>query len=238
MKMNKSLKMDVLKACAVLSGFNWFKVTTKTANKTEEFFATGIIEQHDGAVIKAERQFSTPVYLAGFLSVTAEAGNRFVFDMIGGSSATVEGLKKDFADPDQHFKGFHGIAKLLCDLATLKAIVDYERSGKDENGGLLVVLDLRKLGRLEAKNEAQLKKFMNCYCNGQAVKYQTPRTIYFRFNENAKFVGLWDYATEKSMIETPFTVAAFFKDSDTDIFNATMQHETLNKLAQTVEVAI
>lgn len=235
--MKNTVNMDALKACAVLSAFNWFKVTTKTADGTKEFYATGIIEQHDGAVIKIEKQFATPLYMAGFKKITAKAENYFVFDMLGGSVTTVEGLEKDFADPDKYNVGFNGIAKMLCDLETLESLVDYDRSENDLDG-LYIVLDLRKLGRITAIQEAQLKKFMNTYCNGEASKYQTPRTIYFRFDENEIYAGLWDYATENYMTEKKFTVGAFLKESDLDTYPANDQFETLRKLKQTVAAAI
>lgn len=231
--MKNTVNIDALKAVSVLSGFNWFKVTTETETEKSEFYATGIEEQFDGETIKLEKQFATAFYMAGFEKVTAEAENRFLFDMVGGAKCTVEGLEKALTDPDNYSVKFDSMEKLLCDPDTLENLTDYNRSHKDENGNLLVVLDLRKLGRLTGIQYQKIKRFMNVYCGGEGVKYQTPRTVYFKFTpDNAIIAGVWDYAAEQPMNEKRF-IGLFH-----EVYNAKMQADTLRKLAQSVTAAI
>ena len=231
--MKNTLNMDALKACAVLSNYNWFKVTTETETEKSEFYATGIEAQFDGETIKLEKQFATAFYMAGFEKVTAEAENRFLFDMVGGAKCTVEGLEKALTDPDKYNAHFDSMEKLLCDYYTLESLTDYNRSHKDENGNLLVVLDLRKLGRLTGIQCLKIKRFMNVYCGGEGVKYQTPRTVYFKFTpDNAIIAGVWNYAAEQPMNEKRYT--GLFHE----VYNAKKQCETLRKLAQSVTAAI
>lgn len=235
--MKNTVNMDALKACAVLSGFNWFKVTTETETEKSEFYATGIEAQFDGATIKLEKQFATPFYMAGFAKVTAEAENRFLFDMVGGAKCTVEGLKKALTDPDKYNAKFDNMEKLLCDYDTLESLTDYERSHKDENGNLLVVLDLRKLGWLTGIQSQKIKRFINVNCGGEGVKYQTPRTVYFKFMpDNAIIAGVWNYAAEQPMTEQMFYESWYSICDGAEEENK--QAEVLYKLAQSVTAAI
>lgn len=231
--MKNNVNMDALKAVSVLSGFNWYKITAEnTENGTQVFYATGVIADHGGEVIKAEKQFATHVYMAGFESVTATAENCFVFHLPNGGSYTVEGLEKALTDPDKYSVKFDSMEKLLCDHDTLGSLIDYQRSHKDENGNLLVVLDLRKLGRLTGIQSQKIKRFINVNCGGEGVKYQTPRTVYFRFADNSIIAGVWDYAAEQPMNEKRY-IGLFH-----EVYNAKMQADTLRKLAQSVTAAI
>ena len=236
--MKNTVNMDALKAVSVLSGFNWYKITAEnTENGTQVFYATGLIADHGGEVIKAEKQFATPVYMAGFESVTATAENCFVFHLPNGGSYTVEGLEKALTDPDNYNAHFNSMEKLLCDYDTLESLTDYERSHKDENGNLLVVLDLRKLVRLTGIQSQKIKRFINVNCGGEGVKYQTPRTVYFKFTpDNAIIAGVWDYTVEQPMNEKRFYESYFaVLDGATE---ENKQAKALYKLAQSVTAAI
>lgn len=242
--MKNTVNMDALKACAVLSGFNWYKVHVNRDGNESEFYATGLEVTHEGATIKIHRQFATPEYMGGFTKITAAAENCIVFeaesmDYSSGNGRriaikyTVEGLHKDFADPDKYSTKFDSMEKLLCDHDTLESLTDYNRSHKDENGNLLVVLDLRKLGRLTGIQSQKIKRFMNVNCGSEGVKYQTPRTVYFKFTpDNAIIAGVWNYAAEQPMNEKRY-IGLFH-----EVYNAKKQADTLRKLAQSVTAAI
>lgn len=236
--MKNTVNMDALKAVSVLSGFNWYKITAEnTENGTQVFYATGLIADHGGEVIKAEKQFATPVYMAGFESVTATAENCFVFHLPNGGSYTVEGLEKALTDPDKYSAKFDSMEKLLCDHDTLESLTDYQRSHKDENGNLLVVLDLRKLGRLTGIQSQKIKRFMNIYCGGHGVSFQTPRTVYFKFTpDNAIIAGVWGYAAEQPIQEKVFYESWYSIVEGAEEENK--QAEALYKLAQSVTAAI
>lgn len=241
--MKNTVIMGAMKACAVLSGFNWYKVNVNRDGNESEFYATGLEVTHEGATIKIHRQFATPEYMGGFTKITAAAENCIVFeaesmDYSSGNGRriaikyTVEGLHKDFADPDKYSAKFDSMEKLLCDHDTLESLTDYNRSHKDENGNLLVVLDLRKLGRLTGIQCQKIKRFSNVNCGGEGVKYQTPRTIYFKFADNAIIAGVWNYAAEQPMNEKRY-IGPFH-----EVYNAKKQADTLRKLAQSVTAAI
>jgi len=245
--MKNTVNMDAMKACAVLSGFNWYKVNVNRDGKESEFYATELEVTHEGATIKIHRQFATPEYMGGFTAIRAEAENCIVFEAesMDYSSCNgrriaityiVEGLRKNFADPDKYSAKFDSMEKLLCDHDTLESLTDYNRSRKDENGNLLIVLDLRKLGRLTGIQCLQIRQFMNVYCGGNGKNNQTPRTVYFKFAENSIIAGVWDYATEQ-----PITEKMFYENWLAIIDGAeeeNKQAETLRKLAQTVAAAI
>lgn len=242
--MKNTVNMDALKACAVLSGFNWYKVNVNRDGKESEFYATELEVTHEGATIKIHRQFATPEYMGGFTAITAKAENCIVFeaesmDYSSGNGRriaikyTVEGLRKDFADLDNYGVEFNSMEKLLCDHDTLESLTDYNRSHKDENGNLLIVLDLRKLGRLTGIQSQKIKRFMNVNCGGEGVKYQTPRTVFFKFTpDNAIIAGVWNYAAEQPMNEKRY-IGLFH-----EVYNAKKQVDTLRKLAQSVTAAI
>lgn len=241
--MKNTVNMDAMKACAVLSGFNWYKVNVNRDGNESEFYATELEVTHEGATIKIHRQFATPEYMGGFTKITAAAENCIVFeaesmDYSSGNGRriaikyTVEGLHKDFADPDKYSAKFDSMEKLLCDHDTLESLTDYNRSHKDENGNLLVVLDLRKLGRLTGIQCQKIKRFINVNCGGEGVKYQTPRTVYFKFADNAIIAGVWNYAAEQPMNEKRY-IGLFH-----EVYNAKKQADTLRKLAQTAAAAI
>lgn len=245
--MKNTVNMDALKACAFLSGFNWYKVHVNRDGNESEFYATGLEVTHEGATIKIHRQFATPEYMGGFTKITAAAENCIVFeaesmDYSSGNGRriaikyTVEGLHKDFADPDKYSAKFDSMEKLLCDHDTLESLTDYNRSHKDENGNLLVVLDLRKLGRLTGIQCQKIKRFINVNCGGNGVDKQTPRTIYFKFADNSIIAGVWDYAAEQPMSEKMFYESWFTIMDGAEKENK--QAEALRKLAQTVAAAI
>lgn len=246
--MKNTVNMDAMKACAVLSGFNWYKVNVNRDGKESEFYATELEVTHEGATIKIHRQFATPEYMGGFTAITAKAENCIVFeaesmDYSSGNGRriaikyTVERLHKDFADPDKYSAKFDSMEKLLCDHDTLESLTDYNRSHKEENGNLLVVLDLRKLGRLTGIQSQKIKRFMNVYCGGEGVKYQTPRTVYFKFTpDNAIIAGVWDYAAEQPMTEKMFYESWYSICDGAEEENK--QAEVLRKLAQSVTAAI
>lgn len=245
--MKNTVNMDAMKACAVLSGFNWYKVHVNRDGNESEFYATELEVTHEGATIKIHRQFATPEYMGGFTAITAEAENYIVFeaesmDYSSGNGRriaikyTVEGFHKDLTDPDNYSAKFDSMEKLLCDYYTLESLTDYNRSHKDENGNLLVVLDLRKLGRLTGIQCHKIKRFINVNCGGEGVKYQTPRTVYFKFADNSIIAGVWNYAAEqpisgKMFYESWFTIMDGAEEEN-------KQAEALRKLAQTVAAAM
>ena len=245
--MKNTVNMDALKACAVLSGFNWYKVNVNRDGNESEFYATELEVTHEGATIKIHRQFATPEYMGGFTKITAAAENCIVFeaesmDYSSGNGRriaikyTVEGLCKDFADLDNYGVEFDNMGKLLCDHDTLESLTDYNRSHKDENGNLLVVLDLRKLGRLTGIQCLKIRQFMNVYCGGNGTDNQTPRTVYFKFAENSIIAGVWDYATEQPMSEKMFYESWLTIMDGAEEENK--QAEALRKLAQTAAAAM
>lgn len=245
--MKNTVNMDAMKACAVLSGFNWYKVYVNRDGNESEFYATELEVTHEGATIKIRRQFATPEYMGGLTKITAEAENCVVFeaesmDYSSGNGRRiaikyiVEGLRKDFADPDNYGAEFDSMEKLLCDHDTLESLTDYNRSHKDENGNLLIVLDLRKLGRITDIQEAKIKRFINVNCGGESTKYQTPRTVYFKFADNSIIAGVWDYAAEQPMKEKMFYENWFTIMDGAEEENK--QAEALRKLAQTVAAAM
>lgn len=246
--MKYTVNMDALKACAVLSGFNWYKVHVNRDGNESEFYATELEVTHEGATIKIHRQFATPEYMGGFTKITAAAENCIVFeaesmDYSSGNGRriaityTVEGLRKDFADLDNYGVKFDNMEKLLCDYDTLESLTDYNRSHKDENGNLLVVLDLRKLGRLTGIQCQKIKRFINVNCGGNGTDNQTPRTVYFKFTpDNAIIAGVWDYAAEQPMNEKMFYESWLSIMDGAEEENK--QAEALRKLAQTVAAAM
>lgn len=245
--MKNTVNMDAMKACAVLSGFNWYKVNVNRDGKESEFYATELEVTHEGATIKIHRQFATPEYMGGFTAIRAEAKNCIVFeaedmDYSSGNGRriavkyTVEGFHKDFADLDNYGVEFDSMEKLLCDHDTLESLTDYNRSRKDENGNLLVVLDLRKLGRLTGIQCLKIRQFMNVYCGGNGVDNQTPRTVYFKFADNSIIAGVWDYAEEQPMTEKMFYESWFEIMDGAEEENK--KAEALRKLAQTVAAAM
>ena len=245
--MKNTVNMDAMKACAVLSGFNWYKVNVNRDGNESEFYATELEVTHEGATIKIHRQFATPEYMGGFTKITAAAENCIVFeaesmDYSSGNGRRiaikyiVEGLHKDFADPDKYSAKFDSMEKLLCDHDTLESLTDYNRSHKDENGNLLVVLDLRKLGRLTGIQCQKIKRFINVNCGGEGVKYQTPRTVYFKFADNAIIAGVWNYAAEQPMTEKMFYESWLSIIDGAEEENK--QAKALRKLAQTVAAAM
>lgn len=245
--MKNTVNMDALKACAVLSGFNWYKVHVNRDGKESEFYATELEVTHEGATIKIHRQFATPEYMGGFTKITAAAEKCIVFeaesmDYSSGNGRriaityTVEGLHKDLSNPDNYGVKFDSMEKLLCDHDTLENLTDYNRSHKDENGNLLVVLDLRKLGKITDIQESKIKRFMNVNCGGNGVNKQTPRTVYFKFADNSIIAGVWDYAAEQPMTEKMFYESWLSIMDGAEEENK--QAKALRKLAQTVAAAI
>lgn len=243
----KNTKMDALKACALLSGYNWFKVYKNRDGKESVFYATELEATHEGATIKIHRQLAIPEYMGGFTKITAEAENCISFyaesmDYSSGSGRriaikyTVEGLHKNFADPDQYSGKFINMENLLADPDTLASLIDYERSHIDDSGNPLVVLDLRKLGRLTGIQEQKIKKFINVYCGGNGTDNQTPRTVYFKFVDNSIIAGVWDYAAEQPMSEKKFYESWYSICDGAEEKNK--QAEVLRKLAQSVTAAI
>lgn len=234
--MKNTVNMDAMKAGAVLSGFNWYKVNVNRDGKESEFYATELEVTHEGATIKIHRQFATPEYMGGFTKITAAAENCIVFeaesmDYSSGNGRriaikyTVEGLRKDFADLEE---GGGSIEQP-------ETLIDRNRSGADGNGNMFVVLDFRKLGYITEVQKAQIKKYINVECRGQASKYQTPRTVYFKICADGNiYVGAWDYATEQPMTERPYYETWHILDDEDDIKDV----EALRKLAQTVAAAM
>ena len=245
--MKNTVNMDALKACAVLSGFNWFKVHVNRDGKESEFYATELEATHEGATIKFHRQFATPEYMGGFTAITAEAENCIVFeaesmDYSSGNGRriaikySVEGFHKDLTDPDQYSGKFINMENLLADPDTLASLIDYERSHIDDSGNPLVVLDLRKLGRLTGIQEQKIKKFINVYCGGNGTDNQTPRTVYFKFVDNSIITGVWDYAAEQPMNEKMVYESWLTIMDGAEEENK--QAEALRKLAQTAAAAM
>ena len=220
----KNTYMGALKAVSVLSGYNWYKITAdNTEGSNRIFFATALEAQFNGETIKADRQFASPVYIAGYDSVTATAENCVVFHMPNGGSYTVEGENKNLTAADNYNGNFQNMEALLNDPATLERLTDYDRSHKDENGNLFVVVDLRKLGRITAAAGQKIRSFLNVYCGG---KVQNPRTLCIKFCPDTSIItGIWDYVTEQ-----PSAGKMFIADENTE--------KALYKVAQSVAAAL
>lgn len=237
----KNVNMDALKAVSVLSGFNWFKVTTETETEKSEFYATGIEAQFDGETIKLEKQFATAFYMAGFEKVTAEAENRFVFDVIGAGKYTVEGLKKDFSDPNQ-YRTRKKAYKAVSDLAEVDFInPEWTQYGKN-NDTVVLVVDPFRMG-LTSYAEEQIKRIININLNGQGSEKQICRTVCFKVKVNDPYKKIYAdvYDLEKNtptnwaaphIMEFNTNLAVSMKAEEAEKFNA------LFEMAQTAAAAM
>lgn len=239
--MENTVNMDTLKACAVLSNYNWFKVTTETETEKSVFYATGIEAQFDGATIKLKKQFVTPVYLGGFESVTAETENRFVFDVICAGKYTIEGMKKDFSNPNQ-CRTRKKAYKTVADLAEVDFInPEWTQYDKNNDTVILVVDPLRM--DLTNYAEAQIKRIINIYLNGQSRKKQICRTVCFKVKVNDPYKKIYAdvYDLEKNVptnwaaphiMEFNTNLAVSMKAAEVEKYNA------LFEMAQTVAAAM
>lgn len=240
--MKKTVNMDTLKAVSVLSGFNWYKITAEnTENGTQVFYATGLIADHSGEVIKAEKQFATPVYMAGFESVTAEAENRFVFDVIGAGKYKIEGMKRDFSDPNQ-YRTRKKAYKAVSDLAEVDFINPEWTQYDKNNDTVILVVDPFRMG-LTNYAEEQIKHIININLNGQSSEKQICRTVCFKVKVNDPYKKIFAdvYDLEKNqptnwaaphIMEFNTNLAVSMKAADVEKYNA------LYKLAQSVTAAI
>lgn len=233
----KKVYMDALKACAILSNYNWFKVTTEK----EMFYSTGLEAQFDGKVIKIKRKFATSVSMAGFNSVTAEAENRIVFDVIGAGKYTVEGLEKDFSDPNQ-YSTRKKVYKAVSDLAEIDFInpewTQYDRN----NDTVILVVDPFRMG-LTSYAEEQIKRIININLNGQSSEKQICRTVCFKVKVNDPYKKIYAdvYDLEKNaptnwaaphIMEFNTNLAVSMKAAEAEKYNA------LFEMAQTVAAAM
>lgn len=181
--MENIVNMYVLNACDVLSGYNWFKIKSEnTEDGTQVFYATRLEPQFEGEIIKAERQFATPVYMAGFDRVTATSDNCIVFHLPNGGSYTVEGLEKDFSDPNQ-YNNRKKAYKAVSDLAEVDFINPEWTQYDKNNDTVVLVVDPFRMG-LTNYAEEQIKHIININLNGQGSKKQIFRTVCFKVKVN------------------------------------------------------
>lgn len=250
--MKNTVNMDAMKACAVLSGFNWYKVNVNRDGNESEFYATELEVTHEGATIKIHRQFATPEYMGGFTKITAAAENCIVFeaesmDYSSGNGRriaikyTVEGLKKDFSDPDQ-YSTRKKVYKAVSDLAEVDFInpewTQYDRN----NDTVILIVDPFKMG-LTSYAEEQIKRIININLNGQGSEKQICRTVCFKVKVNDPYKKIYAdvYDLEKNaptnwaaphIMEFNTNLAVSMKAEEAEKFNA------LFEMAQTVAAAM
>lgn len=192
----KTINAAICAAVAVLNNAgNWLKVTKTAENGTkQEFFATGINVYQD-SFIKFHRQFSTSIYIKDRITdVHAAAENEISFLTEAGEVWTVEAAHNStLADP--------AIASGNVD--DMKTLVDWSRSRIDKAGNVLVVLDLRKLGFLTAREAAKIEKYMNTTLDGLGKSKQVCRTVYFEARNGGAeiYSGLYNLESDSIMTE-------------------------------------
>lgn len=193
--MKTKIKANINAAVAILSNYNWFKVTVENAgtSETSSFCATGLEVVQD-SFIKFHRQFATASYLNEHITdVTAAAENMISFLTEAGNVWTV--------------KGYHNHTLADVDKATGSAekpetLINWSLTLPTDDGGLFIVLDLRKLGRLTTVQECRIEKFMNVNLKGLGRSCQKCRTIYINHvNDPAweNYMGLYDLENEAVM---------------------------------------
>lgn len=195
MKYSINVNSAIAAAVAVLNNAgNWYKITMENAEtgKKEEFCATGINVYQD-SFIKFSRQFAKSRYITdGITDVTAAAYNMIHFTTEAGDVWTVKAYHNyTLADVD----------KATGNAAKPETLIDWTRTLPTENGGLIVVLDLRKLGRLNAVQEARIEKYMNVMLDGLTASRQKCRTIYYRQSGKEIYSGLFDLEADCVMTE-------------------------------------
>ena len=185
----KNTNIDILKAVAILSNYNWYKVTTNGGT----MYATGINVYRD-SFLKFDRQFATPVFTENsIIKVAALAENRIAFTDKAGENWTVEGSHNStIANPDKA----HGSAERP------QTLIDWSRTTLNDGGEMLIVFDLRKLGRIDSLTNAKIKKYMNVNLSGQNRSNQKPRTIYIRTENRDSMIYMGLLALENGEFMT------------------------------------
>lgn len=183
MKIN--INANICAAVAVLSDYNWYKVTVENAGTGENsnFCATGLEVVQD-SFIKFHRQFATAHYIKErIVDVASAAENMISFMTEAGDVWTVKAYRNyTLADVD----------KATGNAAKPETLIDWTRTLPTDDGGLIVVLDLRKLGRLTVKQQARIEKYMNVRLYGSNASRQKCRTIYYKQSGKEIYSGLFD----------------------------------------------
>lgn len=180
-----------LATIALMSRFNWFDVSSEdTTGKTAHFCATGI-DLREFDIVRFNRQFATPQYSDDkIIDAIAESDNKFSLLSKSGTVYTVEASNKVLAD---------------CSTASGSkddpaSLIDWHRSQIDDAGNMLVVLDLRKMGRISGIEHLDIKCFMDAYLGGLARSKQVCRTIYVEAADDEKItIGLYNLENEEKM---------------------------------------
>ena len=191
-----------------MSRFNWFDISTEdTTGKTSNFCATEIITD-DMGYYTFNRQFATSKYSNGKIEeVLPVDGNKFLLLSKGGTVYTVEATNKALAD---------------CNIASGNkedpaSLIDWSRSHIDNNGNMLVVLDLRKLGVISNKRFMRVKHYMNVFLGGLSVTKQVCRTIYFEVASNQQItVGLYNLEQEQKMTALPVDLGISYTEDESE----------------------
>ena len=195
-------------AAAYLSRFNWFDISTEdTTGKTSNFCATEIITD-DMGYYTFNRQFATSKYSNGKIEEVIPVNeNKILFLSKGGTVYTVEATNKALAD---------------CNIASGSkddpaSLIDWSRSHIDNNGNMLVVLDLRKLGVISNKRFMRVKHYMNAFLGGLSVTKQVCRTIYFEVASNQQItVGLYNLEQEQKMTALPVDLEISYTEDESE----------------------
>lgn len=207
--MNTAINTNAIAAVALLSNYNFFTVNAENAKdgKPSSFCATGInIDKH--GYMTFERQFSQPCYSFGaVVDVAATDEDKFSFLTTAGTVYTVDCKNKALAD---------------CSTASGSkddpaSLIDWSRSHIDNNGNMLVVLDLRKLGVISNKRFMRVKHYMNAFLGGLSVTKQVCRTIYFEVASNQQItVGLYNLEQEQKMTALPVDLEISYTEDESE----------------------
>lgn len=172
----KNAKTDVLKALAVLSNYDWYKVTQITDDGEQILYSAGLFPEDDGATIKSVRVFATPFYMNGFERVTAKAENLFEFNMFGGAKCIIEGENRGFAELSSRVmrRAFRYTDDLAYPAFINTAWTQYNK----EEGTLILVIDPNLFGELPLAAYTQIEQLINYRLYGHEVSGN--RTVCFK----------------------------------------------------------
>ena len=208
MKITVNSINKALIAVAYMSRFNWFKVEAEYLTGEKLNFCATEITTSDFGDLRFNRQFATPKYSNGkieeFIPVNE---NKFLFLSEGGTVYTVDCKNKALAD---------------CSTASGSkddpaSLIDWSRSHIDNNGNMLVVLDLRKLGVISNKRFMRVKHYMNAFLGGLSVTKQVCRTIYFEVASNQQItVGLHNLEQEQKMTALPVDLEISYTEDESE----------------------
>lgn len=185
--MEKETNTKLLYAVVLMSDYNWFKVTVSSAGNETAFYATSVNAFMKDYLV-FERQFSTSEFSDKIIDISAITQYKFTFLTKSDTLYIVECYHNNtIADPDTS----------TGKKENPETLVDWTRSRIDENGGLLVVLDLRKLGRITPTQNFKIKRWMDTNLDGAQVKYRCCRTIYFKLEDGIVTSGLYSLDSEQ-----------------------------------------